>query len=137
MVLTTNKQRGNAGLALAISYFGCNGYTISIPLNDTQWYDLIVEKDGVFQTVQCKFTSSSNGEVKLVSTGGTKGSVYGSLLDSPLDLLFCANQDGEMWVIPMKDLIEAGNKNAIKLRKEKSIYANKCAFDTSPYYVTL
>ena len=31
-------------MALAIAYFGTNGYTISIPLNDTQWYDLIVEK---------------------------------------------------------------------------------------------
>ena len=31
-----NKERGRIGLITAISYFGLNGYTISIPLNDTQ-----------------------------------------------------------------------------------------------------
>lgn len=46
MQLLTNKDKGRAGMALAIAYFGANGYTVSIPLNDTQWYDLIVEKDG-------------------------------------------------------------------------------------------
>lgn len=44
MLLETNKAKGNAGLSLAIAYFGTNGYTVSTPLNDTQWYDLIVEK---------------------------------------------------------------------------------------------
>lgn len=45
MLIENNKQKGNAGMALAIAYFGANGYTVSIPLNDTQWYDLVVEKD--------------------------------------------------------------------------------------------
>lgn len=30
---------------MAINYFTINGYTVSLPLNDTQWYDLVVEKD--------------------------------------------------------------------------------------------
>lgn len=51
MKIDTNKEKGNAGLSLGIAYFGSNGYTVSIPLNDTQWYDLIVEKDNIFQTV--------------------------------------------------------------------------------------
>ena len=32
----TNKEIGRIGLINAISYFGLNGYTINIPLNDTQ-----------------------------------------------------------------------------------------------------
>lgn len=44
MVITNNQQKGNAGLSLAIGYFGSNGYTVSVPLNDTQWYDLVIEK---------------------------------------------------------------------------------------------
>lgn len=48
MIYETNKDKGRAGLSMAIAYFGCNGYTISVPLNDTQWYDLIIEKDGIF-----------------------------------------------------------------------------------------
>lgn len=51
MILETNKDKGRAGLSLAIAYYGTQGYTISLPLNDTQWYDLIIEKDGLFQTV--------------------------------------------------------------------------------------
>lgn len=45
MIFNTNKEKGNAALGLAIAYFSSNGYTVSIPLNDTQDYDLIVEKN--------------------------------------------------------------------------------------------
>lgn len=43
MIFNDNKNKGRAGLSLAIAYFGCNGYTVSLPLNDTQDYDLIVD----------------------------------------------------------------------------------------------
>lgn len=45
MRFKTNKEKGNSGLGVAIAYFSTNGYTVSIPLNDTQDYDLIVEKE--------------------------------------------------------------------------------------------
>lgn len=32
----TNKQLGRIGLSIAINYFTINGYTVSLPLNDTQ-----------------------------------------------------------------------------------------------------
>lgn len=35
MVFDSNKDRGRTGLSLAIAYFGANGYTVSIPMNDT------------------------------------------------------------------------------------------------------
>lgn len=47
MLLDNNKNRGRAGMSVAIAYYGSNGYTVSLPLSDTQWYDLIIEKDGV------------------------------------------------------------------------------------------
>ena len=55
LTLENRKDKGRAGLSVAIAYFGCNGYTVSTPLNDTQKYDLVIEKDGIFQSVQCKF----------------------------------------------------------------------------------
>jgi hypothetical protein len=85
MLIETNRQKGNAGMALAIAYFGTNGYTVSTPLNDTQWYDLIVEKDGIFSTVQCKATGSAENTISLRSTGGTKGSAYDNVLNHPVD----------------------------------------------------
>ena len=83
MKIGTNKDRGRAGLSQAIAYFGTNGYTVSIPLNDTQWYDLIVEKNGVFQTVQCKFTDSKRGTVDLRETGGVNGGIFFVHLGKP------------------------------------------------------
>ena len=88
MIIETNKQKGRAGLSLAIAYFGCNGYTVSLPINDTQWYDLIVEKDGIIQTVQCKFTNSKNKEINLKSNGGTAGTAYDSVLNIILQIYY-------------------------------------------------
>ena len=42
MKFKTNKEKGNTGLGVAIAYYSSNGYIVSIPLNDTQVYDLIV-----------------------------------------------------------------------------------------------
>lgn len=57
MNFTTNKQKGNFGLGVAIAYFTAKEYTVSIPLNDTQDYDLFVEKNGKLETIQVKATS--------------------------------------------------------------------------------
>ena len=54
MNFKTNKEKGNSGLGMAIAYFSTKGYTVSIPLNDTQDYDLVVEKDGHLKMVQVK-----------------------------------------------------------------------------------
>ena len=36
MYFSTNKEKGNTSLSIAIAYFSSNGYTVSIPLNDTK-----------------------------------------------------------------------------------------------------
>ena len=125
---------GRIGLSMAINYFTCQGYTISLPLNDTQWYDLIIEKDGVFQTVQCKATQTDNGVIDFRNTGSTKGEVYDNPLNhSTLDYLFCVDKDLNMWNIPVKDLIAFGNKNRITLRLEPTV--NGQGFQTYKYLV--
>lgn len=48
MLFETNKDKGRAGMSLGIAYFGCNGYTVNIPLNDTQWYDFVIESVAYF-----------------------------------------------------------------------------------------
>ncbi len=45
MIFDTNKEKGNSALGIAIAYFSTNGYIVSIPLNDTQDYDSIVDKN--------------------------------------------------------------------------------------------
>lgn len=49
MIFKSNKEKGNAGLGIAIAYYSANGYTVSIPLNDTQDYDLMVDKNNVLK----------------------------------------------------------------------------------------
>ena len=135
MIFETNKDKGRAGMALGIAYFGANGYTVNIPLNDTQWYDFVIEKDGIFQTVQCKATGSSDNVISLRSTGGTKGSTYDFVLDHNLDFLFCLDKEQNMFVIPVQDMKEYGTKNQITLRTEKSI--NGQGFQTYKYKVSI
>lgn len=134
MQLLTNKDKGRAGMALAIAYFGANGYTVSIPLNDTQWYDLIVEKDGKLQTIQCKFTASKDKAINLKSAGGTKGTIYDCVLEHPVDLLFCADDEQHLFVISVQDIISAGIQKEIRLRIVSSPNAK---FDTTNYLVQI
>ena len=80
MNFKTNKEKGNTSLGIAIAYFSSNGYTVSIPLNDTQDYDLIVEKNSILKTVQVKSSGyknkSNHYQVALKSFGSTKGVTY-------------------------------------------------------------
>lgn len=135
MLFETNKDKGRAGMALAIAYFGANGYTVNIPLNDTQWYDFVIEKDGVFETVQCKATGSVDGAISLKSSGGTKGTVYDKVTNHNVDWLFCINQDGTMFNIPVVELKAFGNTNSIKLRTSPTV--NGQGFQTYKYQVRI
>lgn len=135
MIFETNKDKGRAGMSLAIAYFGSNGYTVSIPLNDTQWYDLVVEKDGILQTVQCKATGSEDATIYLSSCGGTNGSVYDNVLKHPVDLLFCLDSKENIFVIPVNELRKFGVVRSISLRTSPTI--NGQGFQTYLYRVYL
>ena len=131
MTEINRKAIGRIGLSMAINYFTINGYTVSIPINDTQWYDIVVEKDGLFQTVQCKATSGD--VIDFRSTGGTKGIEYDNLLNhSELDYLFCVNGNLEMWLIPIKGITTT---KQITLRTEPT--KNGQGFQTYKYRVQI
>lgn len=106
MKFETNKEKGNSGLGMAIAYFTTNGYVVSIPLNDTQDYDLIIEKGGNIKTVQVKATGCKTKrgiyQVALKSCGGTCGNTYKTLIDTKIDFLFILNEKLEMYLIPIK-----------------------------------
>lgn len=135
MLFETNKDKGRAGMAMGIAYFGANGYTVNVPLNDTQWYDFIVERDGKFYTVQCKATGSADNSIHLKSCGGTNGSAYDTVLNHPLDYLFCLDKDLHMFVIPMNDVRQSGNIKSITLRTEPN--KNNQGFQTYQYMVSI
>ena len=130
------KMIGRLGLAYAITYFSKQGYTISLPLNDTQWYDLIIEKNGIFQSVQCKATATLSGSLSLRSTGGTNGSVYDLVINHPVDILFCVDKDYNLFAIPMKDLLSY-QSNVKNITLKTGPTANNQGFQTYKYLVRL
>ncbi len=116
MKFSSNKEKGNSGLGMAIAYFSSNGYVVSIPLNDTQDYDLVIEKDGKLAKVQVKATvcKTKNNiyQLSLKSCGGTKGKEYKTLINTNIDYLFILNADLKMYVIPKNEI---KNKSTINL----------------------
>lgn len=123
MKFITNKEKGNSGLGMAIAYFATNGYVVSIPLNDTQDYDLVIEKDGELKTVQVKATGcktkNENYQVALKSCGGTRGATYKTLIKTNVDFLFILNEQMEMYLIP-KEKIQ--NKTTLNLCEKYEKY---------------
>jgi hypothetical protein len=116
MKFETNKEKGNTSFGIAIAYYASNGYTVSIPLNDTQDYDLLIDKDNQIKRVQVKYTSCKtkygNYQVALKSCGGTKGTTYKTVIDTNVDYLFIASEQLDMYLIPIKELI---NKSTLNL----------------------
>ena len=116
MIFNTNKEKGNSSLGIAIAYYSSNGYTVSIPLNDTQDYDLIVDKDSILRKVQVKSSSCKtkygNYQVALKSCGGTKGRTYKTVIETNVDEIFILLENLEMYVIPIKEI---QNKSTITI----------------------
>ena len=137
MLLNTNKERGNAGLSMAIAYFGTNGYTVSIPLNDTQDYDLIVDNGKKLLKVQVKCTCQHGKEegfvVSLRSMGGTSGTVYKRVPDTNIDYMFVLCGDMSMYLIPKAEIKAT---NSIVLRQTPPKTLKKSSNDYSKFLVT-
>jgi len=98
-------RQGNVGLGIAISYFTIQGYIVSIPLNDIQDYDLVVEfQDEGLKKIQVKTTRCvERGKYKVELRSKTKG-----FMDNTSDYLFVVNEDGIRYLIP-KENVRANN----------------------------
>lgn len=108
MNFLTNKEKGNTGLGIAIAYYTSNGYIVSIPLNDTQDYDLIVDKNNKIEKIQVKATSCKTKynvyQVSLKSTGGTNGKTYKTVVDTKIDKLFIMTDKLDIYIIPIEKI---------------------------------
>ncbi len=107
-----NKQKGNLAVASATKHFVSAGYTVSLPLCDTAKYDLVVEKDGVFQAVQCKYAGYEGNpgifSVPLYVSGGNRsaGNRRIKYQQKDFDLLFVLCANGRMYVLPFEEVAE-------------------------------
>lgn len=126
MVFNSNKEKGNSSLGIAIAYYSSNGYTVSIPLNDTQDYDLIVDKEDKLKKVQIKSTSCKtkygNYQVALKSCGGTKGKTYKTVIETNIDEVFILTENLEIYIIPINEL---SNKSTLTICDKYKKYRKK------------
>lgn len=136
MKFTSNKEKGNSGLAAAIGYYGTQGYTVSIPLNDTQDYDLVVDNGEKLLKVQVKATGQRSDQgytiVMLSSSGGTSGQVYKTIRDTDIDILFVVTELLELYEIPFKELennvktLNLGpNRQCFRVDNKETVYISK------------
>lgn len=65
-----NIIKGNVTHANATSYFTQLGFNVLLPMFDHLPYDLVLEQDGIFYTVQCKYTSTETKNHYVVKLHG-------------------------------------------------------------------
>ena len=116
-----SKKQGDVGHGVAIGWFAQNGYTVCVPLTDSQDYDLVVEKDNGLKKVQVKTTyHQSAGGVFManlrVCGGNRTGSTVKKFDRAFADLIFIVTEEGVKYLIPTDELTVV---NCISLGKDK------------------
>lgn len=116
-----SKQKGNIGVGQAIAYFTLQGTTVSIPINDSQDYDLVIDMEGLLHSVQVKYTSekANSGfyKVSLRSISGSSKEAYKTVKETSIDFLFIVTETLDMYLVPIIDITQASQ---ITLNKEFS-----------------
>lgn len=116
--------QGNVGLGKAIEYFTSKAIPVSIPLNDTQKYDLVVDISDKLYRVSVKTAThiDENGSynVYLKNSGGASPKGKTRLFDNKsCDYIFILTGNNETYLIP-SSVITA--KSGIVLGKKYSQY---------------
>ena len=113
---TNSQSQGNVGMGQAIAYYNAKGYTVSIPLNDCQEYDLVVEYPDGLKKVQVKTTKhkapSGNYIVSLRTMSGYKDKY--SFKIGEYDILFAVDETGRTYEFTKEQLKDY--KNCITLK---------------------
>lgn len=122
----TSKDKGNIALGRAIQYFTSKGYSVLLPLNDAQDYDLAFDDGENIKTVQVKYTSqqlsSGNYVFKLVVCGhlDKNGKNYEKIPEyNKINYYFISTANNEDYLIPTEKIC---NKKSCTLTSEMKQY---------------
>ena len=119
------KQQGNIGIGQALAYFTGLKWTVSIPLNDSQDYDLIVDDGSTLHRVQVKttkyVTKSGSYQAMLKTCGGNQSwtGVSKKFDNTSVEILFVLCENGDMYCMPTKDLNVTSTINLSKYPQYK------------------
>ena len=112
-----SKKQGDVGMCYAIAYYSRLGWTVSIPITDSQDYDLLVENtDDNILKVQVKtsryLTEGGTYQVSLKTCGGNKsGQTIKKMDKNYIDLVFVLVDDGSCYSIPTEKIESSGSMN--------------------------
>lgn len=113
---TNSKKQGDMGLGIAIAWFVTRGTVVSVPLTDSQDYDLVVDVEGL-KKVQVKTTSymvDGTYVVELRTKGGNKTGTGKTkkFNREKVDFLFVLTDSNLKYLIPSQDV---GGETGISL----------------------
>lgn len=96
-----SKKKGDIGLAKAISYYTGLGWTVSIPLTDSQDYDLIVDPGNGPERVQVKTSSGRSFGLRVLGGNRSWNGVAKHFDNTRVERLFLFSMlTGEMYDVP-------------------------------------
>ena len=109
--LANSKKQGDVGMGVAIGWFSANGYTVCVPLTDSQDYDLVIDNGNKLCKVQVKTTRFCVREgiyqANLKVCGGNRSGTGKTKLfqSSFVDFLFIVTQAGIKYLIPSGEVL--------------------------------
>lgn len=118
------KIQGTVGLGQAIAYFTGKGIITSLPLNDSQPYDLVIDTDTLHRvsvkTTTYVFKRTGVYQVHLKTSGGTRKVGTSKPFDpQKCDYLFVLCGDHTKYLIPSKAIT---SKTTLDLGKKYASY---------------
>lgn len=122
------KSQGIIGLGRAIEYFTSIGWIVSLPLNDSQDYDLIVDDGNKLLKVQVKTTNCKKNKdgtifaLNLAVMGGNskENFVHKTNTQIEYDYLFAVSGDGKEYLIPKSELMNVEKSISLGSKLKKS-----------------
>ena len=121
------KKQGDVGVGRAIAYFTGLGYSVSVPLTESQRYDLVVDDESRLYRVEVKTTRHRRNEkssyIVLLSTQGGNRTWSGkkrafSMDDA--DLVFVSTDGGNNYLFP-SDLLDGKSNLSLTSKLDRYI----------------
>ena len=124
LVHRNSRKQGDAGLGAAIGWYTAHGYTVCVPLTDSQDYDLVVDRGDGLQRVQAKtswYQPRGRYIVSLRTMGGNQSwsGVVKKFDADRVEALFVLTASGDKYVIPSAVL---RGKSTVTLGREYEVF---------------
>jgi hypothetical protein len=96
------KREGTIGVAEAMLHYTKLGFTVSVPINDSQPYDLVIDDGKTLKRVSCKTVRRLNARGRHAVDIRTTGTGFKTQPFDPTtcDIMFISAANGRLYEIP-------------------------------------